>query len=359
VTTDEATSSDTPPSHYRRAITVVTAQWPALCLIMVAFLGYAGGLEFAAARGPLGHIQNEATSYLDRSQAKAVEAFAVGRSINAAVSVLKSVEISPVIANVAPLEMLEPVDDLAKQFSDVMALSIAAILVQRLLLAVAQTWALGVVLPVGCLLWLFAIWSTRWPGISFRASALGRSIVILALFARLVVPVAGWAGDGLTERFLARDLNEAVRSMNVASGRLEQFTPQAAVTGNQAAPAKEQAATASQPTSPPTQDSTQPQSYRDWMSGMAKGAMQGAANIAQGAVSTAQSVVTKGQAMASGLAAWIPDSTTIPAIANTLKDVPDQIVTAIEIFLVQTVIAPLVVAAMLYSALRTATRPVK
>ena len=220
------TNEATPP--HRLMGTHVMAQLPTLCLILVGILGYSGGLEIAASRGPFGHIQDKATSYLDRSQTKAVEAFAVGRSINAAVSVLKSVEITPLLARFAPLEVLEPVDDLAKQFSNVMAASIAAILVQRLILAVSQIWSLSVVLPIGCALSLCAFWCARWPGLGVRLSTLGRAIVVLAIFGRFVIPLAGWFGDGLTERFLAADLNAAVRSLNTASCGLEQITAQAA-----------------------------------------------------------------------------------------------------------------------------------
>ena len=63
---------------------------PAFWFALLALLGYAGGLELAVSHGPAGSLQSSVTAYLDRSEKKAVEAFAIARTINAAVSLLKS-----------------------------------------------------------------------------------------------------------------------------------------------------------------------------------------------------------------------------------------------------------------------------
>jgi hypothetical protein len=53
---------------------------------------------------------------------------------------------------------------------------------------------------------------------------------------------------------------------------------------------------------------------------------------------------------------WMPDSA---AIAQALQDVPEQIVRATEIFLVQTILVPLLTAFALYRVLSSLTRPVR
>lgn len=258
---------------------------PVLWLLIVAILGYSGLIELAVTQGPLAAMQDRVAGYLDRSETKAVEAFAAARTINAAVSVLKSTDLSAVVVQVAPMEVLEPVDDLAKQFSDVMAVSIGAILVQRLILLMSQAWALNFVLPIGCVvLAASVVASWRFATLGLRLAALGRSVVLLALFARFVVLAAGWAGDGITERFLAGDLNKAIATMNAAGGNLD-----------------------------------------------------------------------KGQALANSASSWMPDRN---AIAAMVIGLPDQIVRAIEIFLVQTMITPCLVALFLYGVLRHVIRPI-
>ncbi len=54
--------------------------------------------------------------------------------------------------------------------------------------------------------------------------------------------------------------------------------------------------------------------------------------------------------MAGNAADAIPD---LGALSKKLEDVPNQIVTAIEIFVVQTILAPLLMAGLLFYALRS------
>jgi hypothetical protein len=122
----------------------------------------------------LGAVEQNVTAYLDRSETTAVEAFAVARAINAAVSLLKSADLSAVVAQIAPLQVLEPVDDLAKQFSDVMVVSIVAIQIQRLLLLVSRAWACAVVLPVGCVVLAASVFLPRRVHWRTRLVRLGR-----------------------------------------------------------------------------------------------------------------------------------------------------------------------------------------
>ena len=122
------------------------------------------------------------------------------------------------------MQVLEPVDDLAKQFSDVMVISIVAILLQRLLLGVSQAWAFTCVLPTGCVLLVVSLMLPRWPLFGARLAALGRMLIVLALFARFSVLAAGLAGEVLTAGFLNHDLDSAMAVMQRSGGSLDQFT---------------------------------------------------------------------------------------------------------------------------------------
>jgi hypothetical protein len=246
-------------------------------------------------------------AYLDASKTKAIEAFAAGRLLNGGISFLKSVELTPFGVGAAPLQALEPIDDLAKQFSDVMLVSIAAILVQKLLLSLGTAVGLTILLPLGCALWLLADLGGEHP-FAVRIARLGRGIVVLALFSRLVIPVAAWADEALSRHFLAPDLDRAVGAMQIA--------------GNKIAEREAPAAGATQTESAGKIGST-------W----------------QSLVSGIDSLKSSTEKMASA----IPD---VGAISTDLADMPNEIVTAIEIFVVQTILAPLSVAALLYVTLR-------
>ncbi|HLY54818.1 MAG TPA: hypothetical protein VKS60_04635 [Stellaceae bacterium] len=282
-------------------------RWRAALLAAVMLLGGIGALEAAAELAPLKTVQSGAVAYLDASKTKAIEAFAAGRLLNGGISFLKSVELTPFGVGAAPLQALEPIDDLAKQFSDVMLVSIAAILVQQLLLSIGTTVGLTILLPIGCGLWLLADFGGD-NQFAERLARLGRGIVLLALFIRLVVPVAAWADEALTRHFLAPDLDRAIGAMRMAGNKIAQ---------------REEPAS---------------------------GAVQNGASGPAG--STWQSLVTGIDSLKSSterIAGNIPD---VGTISKDLEEMPNEIVTAIEIFVVQTILAPLSVAWLLYTGLR-------
>ena len=307
-------------------------------LVVVALLGCTGWLERAASSGPLGSVQDGVVAYLSSSETKAVEAFAVARAINATVSVLKSTDLSAVVAQVAPLEVLEPVDDLAKQFSDVMVVSIVAILVQRLILLVSQAWALSVLLPIGCLLLILSLESRYWPGLRPRLATLGRSVILLALFARFVVLAAGWAGESVTHRFLAGDLDATMNAMQAVGGNLTQISAQVAP------PANDATTQGAPPAAPPDSNAA----ASPWVFGQLRAALHSTA-------AATQAMIDKGRRLIGTVGGWVPDRAAIEAVVAAL---PGQMVKAIEIFLVQTILTPLAVAFILYGLARGAMRPV-
>lgn len=296
-----------------------------LLWLLIAILGSTGALEFTATRGPLGAVQKVAVAYLTASEKKAFEAFAVARTIDAAVSVLKSTDLSIVVAQVAPLEVLQPVDDLSKEFSDVMVMSIVAVLLQEVVLLAAQTWALTLILPIGCVLMALAIPFARRPAVATRLAAIGRTIVILALFARFTIPFAGYIGNAITQKFLAADLDTNLTLINQSSGNLNQISTKA-IAAQTPAPS---------PANPPAQTAPNPSIFGKWMSEL------------QTLGTAAQTAISKSQAL-------IPSQSAILAYMTSL---PRQIVKVIAIFLIQTVLTPFLVAFFLHSILKNLVRP--
>jgi hypothetical protein len=317
-----------------------TLRLPTLCRpalwLLLAVMGYSGALEWAASHGPAGAVEANVSAYLDRSETTAVEAFAVARAINAAVSLLKSADLSAVVAQIAPLQVLEPVDDLAKQFSDVMVVSIVAIQMQRLLLLVSRAWAFAFLLPVGCLLLAAACVLPARRQWGARLARLGRMVIVAAVFARCIVLLAGLVGQGLTQEFLARDLNSTMTLLRESGTHLTQITAAAAPPASQA----------SAPVATPPARSL-PSSVLDRMASSVRDALQSAREKTVAAMGHGESMVNSAES-------WVPDPVAINAF---LAQVPDRIVRAIEIFLVQTLLTPLIVALALYGALRAVMRP--
>jgi hypothetical protein len=236
------------------------------------------------------------------------------------------------------MEVLEPIDDLAKQFSDVMVVSIVAILVQRLILMVSQEWAFSVILPIGCVLLILSIESRYWPALRPRLATLGRSVVLLALFARFVVLVAGWVGESVTDRFLAGDLDTTLTAMHAAGGNLDRASAQVAPP------------VSNEPAQTPSTDT--PPDGNAGASPLLLGRLNAALHSTGAAT---QAMLDRGRGLIGIASGWIPDRAAIEAMVVGL---PGQIVRAIEIFLVQTILTPLAVAFILYGLARGTMRPV-
>jgi hypothetical protein len=124
--------------------------------------------------------------------------------------------------------------------------------------------------------------------------------------------------------------------MHESGGSLQHYTDKAAE------------AEASAESSPPSQaangDDNLPQSAFGQM-----------ARAARAAANTTQALVARSQAIMNSARGWIPDRATIDGV---LTDLPAQILRAIEIFLVQTILTPLAVAWFFYAMLKGAIRPV-
>jgi len=180
----------------------------ALTLVAVALLALATS----------GVFDRAGFEYTERSFKRALVTFAVARGLNAVISVAQGTEIAVepagVGVNFTPGQVLDPINDLVEQFSWVMLASATALGLQRLLLdlfaATPFTWLLTAVwLGALLLLWLprVAPWGRAW--------LLRLGLLLLVL--RFAVPFLAMTG----ELFYGAFLHERYAA---SSARIEQVT---------------------------------------------------------------------------------------------------------------------------------------
>jgi len=141
--------------------------------------------------------------YTERSLKRALVTFAVARGLNAVISVAQGTEIAVepagVGVNFTPGQVLDPINDLVEQFSWVMLASATALGMQRLLLELFTvpvfTWTL-VAVWCGALVLLWLPRLAPWLG----AGLLRVGIMLLAL--RLAVPLLSLTGELFYDAFL-------------------------------------------------------------------------------------------------------------------------------------------------------------
>lgn len=151
---------------------------------------------------------------------RAGAAFAVSKTINAALSFAEEVTLSGsavfVEASAQPGAILKPVNNLVDQFARIMLVVAAAALLMELLLHIGAGYgtSLALALPLLFLAALLLVRGTRWAP---RLRRLAWATAVLAVVVRLALPLALLATGAVSDRFLAGRYAEA----NAGLGALE------------------------------------------------------------------------------------------------------------------------------------------
>lgn len=152
-----------------------------------------------------------AVEHVDQGMKAAFVSFATARAINGAISLVQSMQVG-VGASVNPGELLDPVNDLVEQFSNLMLAATVAFGVQKVLLAIGAHAVLPVLLTCVAGVWLALTLSSRsvprWLG----------PVLAVLLIVRFAVPVAAVGTDLLARTFLAPTYEAAQKSLGQLAG---------------------------------------------------------------------------------------------------------------------------------------------
>jgi hypothetical protein len=92
----------------------------------------------------LGFIDTQSAAYIDGALKQALVAYGVARGVNAVVSVLQTIH----LFGLGIGEVLDPINDLVERFSSVMELAIGSLLIQKILLEITSSLFFKVALSV-------------------------------------------------------------------------------------------------------------------------------------------------------------------------------------------------------------------
>lgn len=133
-------------------------------------------------------LDDSAARQVDAGLKRALVSFASARALNAVISVVQGTEISIQIAgfgpNFTPGQALDPVNDLVEQFSTLMLYASVSFGIQALLIKVGGWWGVSLALTAAAAAWTWHAWrplpAGRW---------IARVLAVL-LLARFAVPLA-------------------------------------------------------------------------------------------------------------------------------------------------------------------------
>lgn len=160
--------------------------------------------------------------YTQQALKRALVTFAIARGMNAVISVAQGTEVSiepaGVGVNFTPGQILDPLNDLVERFSWVMLLSATSLGIQELLLTIfsAKFFTLSLALLGGLTLLVVAI--PKLAGHPLRHTMV--RLLALMLVLRFVVPVMALSSEGLYNAFLAERYDNSTHNVQQVTERI-------------------------------------------------------------------------------------------------------------------------------------------
>lgn len=172
-------------------------------------------------------IQTLAQEQVDAGLSRALVSFASARALNALISVIQGTEVAiqPLGVGVTLTlgQILDPVNDLVEQFSNLMLSASVAFGIQKVLLTVASNWVVSMLVTALALIWAML---HLWRGAPLWLS---RALVIV-LMIRFAVPVVTIGSDFIFKKFLAQEYDSSQQSIVTVTGLSEKLAQQSPAT---------------------------------------------------------------------------------------------------------------------------------
>lgn len=153
--------------------------------------------------------------------------YAISRSLNAAISVVQSAEVSLIVAKVDIGELLDPVNDAVERFSTVMTWATASLLVQKFIITLVGSTAYKMIATLAALIYLIAVASGLMSG---RIAAMAKAAFEFLGWITLASVLAIWVSISLTSEWLGDSLKQA--ELDLQAYKLEAIQLQGLITGN-------------------------------------------------------------------------------------------------------------------------------
>jgi hypothetical protein len=177
------------------------------------------GIAACAWWPPLQALANE---QVDAGTKRALVSFASARTLNAVISVVQGTEVAvqPMGVGITLTlgQALDPINDLVEQFSSLMLVASVAFGVQKVLLAIGGHWAISAIVTALAAVWAVLYFVGRAP------SWLSRLLAVVLLI-RFAIPVATLGSDWVFQQFLAQDYQEQQSTLDSASREIAQKMP--------------------------------------------------------------------------------------------------------------------------------------
>jgi hypothetical protein len=191
-------------------------------------IGWAVIVALMVACSWLPQIDAAANQLVDSGMKRALLSFASARVLNGVISVAQGTEVALQPGGMGVIlslgQVLDPVNDLVEQFSNLMLIASVSFGAQKMLMSIGGNWVVSLGLTVTAIAWIFfylrRLYTPAW---------LSRVLVIL-LMIRFALPVITIGTDLLFQKFMAAEYHANQQSISMASEQLNELTPPPQIT---------------------------------------------------------------------------------------------------------------------------------
>lgn len=182
-------------------------------------------LALAVACAWLAPMDAPATAQVDAGLKRALISFATARALHGVLSVVQGTQFSAqplgVGVTLTPGQLLAPVNDLVKHFSDLMLAASVAFGVQKAVIAIGSYWPISAMLTVVALAWGWVYFRQQ------RVRPWLSKVLVVLLMVRFAIPVVVIGTDTIWQKFLAADYVATQTAIDSASGQTQRLGPPA------------------------------------------------------------------------------------------------------------------------------------
>lgn len=169
-------------------------------------------------------IDHSSESQLDSAFTRAAIGFGLAKTLNGVISVAQGTEfaVQPagVGVNFSPGEILDPINDLVERFSLVMLVATSSIGIQQILLKVSSWSGISVMLAGAGL--FFLLTRLRNSSLARMADVAGKLLLVM-LLVRFLIPIGSLANDWVYKQFLQPQYEASSAELEVASDRIREI----------------------------------------------------------------------------------------------------------------------------------------
>lgn len=191
-------------------------------------LALAAAVAVMVAGAWLAPLDSAARQQVDAGFNRALLSFASARALNAIISVVQGTELAvePVGVGVTftPGQVLDPVNDLVEQFSTLMLVASVSFGIQKVLIGIGANWVISLSLSLAAIGWGFFYLRGR------PVSGWLTRILVVLLMIRFAVPVVAIGSEKLFQEFMADDYSASQQIIDTTSDQLSRLNPPLAAT---------------------------------------------------------------------------------------------------------------------------------